>query len=596
MTQLSNQRRIDRKRLLWMAGAIVLAAAVLIALGGGGAFRGSRVDNTQPLFEVAEGPLTISVTESGTVQPTKKVVIKNEVEGTTTILYLIPEGTRVEKGELLVQLDASKLEDSKVDQEIRVHNAEAAFIAVQENLEVVRNKAQSDVDKAELTLRFAQGDLKNYEEGEYPNQVKELEARITLANEELQRAEDRLDWSRKLFEKKYLSESELKADELAANKAKLDLELAMNNLALLKDYTYKRTLDQRESDVKQAEMALERTRRSSSADVVQAEANLKARESEFTREQGKLEKSNDQIKKTRIEAPSAGVVVHATSAQGGFGPRMVQPLDEGQGVRERQELIHLLPSDTGFKVEGSIHESSLQMIIAGLPVRITVDALPGQSFSGKVVSIAPLPNAQSAFMNPDLKVYDTKIEIEGGRDVLRSGMTCKAEIIVEQYASATYVPVQSVVRVGGQPTVFLKNEHGIEQRHVEVGLDNNRMIRILSGLAPGENVLLNPPLEAAAAVTESYGQVESKPAGGKEPTAGAPPEPLPEAVGGKVSPPPESQPSASQQPATGDGPPRGGGENLTPEEQERLRERFESMSPEERQAMRERREQRQQTD
>jgi len=182
----------------------------------------------------------------------------------------------VKAGELLAQLDASNLQDGKVDQEIRVQNADAAAVSSRENLEVIRNQAQSDIDKAELDLKFAGEDLKNYKEGDYPNQVKEHEASVNLAQEELQRAQDTLHWSTILYQEKYLSESELKADQLAVNKSQLDLELAQSRLQLLKDYTYTRTLDERESDVKQAQMALERTKRKSAADVVQAEANAKA--------------------------------------------------------------------------------------------------------------------------------------------------------------------------------------------------------------------------------------------------------------------------------------------------------------------------------
>ena len=113
-------------------------------------------------FTVREGRLVINVTEAGTVKPRDQVVIKNQLEGRATILYLIPEGKRVTKGELLVELDASSLIDRKVDQQNSVDNAEALFIQSRENLEVVRNQAKSDVEKAELTLRFAKEDLQQY--------------------------------------------------------------------------------------------------------------------------------------------------------------------------------------------------------------------------------------------------------------------------------------------------------------------------------------------------------------------------------------------------------------------------------------------------
>jgi len=502
MTSENNTRA--RKRRTWLAAAVLIVAVV--AAAGLVRFRDRDTAEAGPAttYTVIRGPLTISVTEAGTIKPSAQQIIKSEIEGRTTILYLIEEGARVEKGDLLIELDASALQDGKLDQEISMRNAESAFIQSRENLEVVKNQAQSDVDQAELNHRFAKEDLTQYREGEYPNALKDYRARITLAEETLRRAEEKLKWSRVLLEEKYISESEYQADELEVKKAQLDLDLARNELALLTEYTYPRRIDELESQIKQTGMALERVRRKSSASVVQAEADLRAKELEFERQSEKLEKIEQQIAKARIEAPRDGLVIYATSTK--FSWRGDdEPLQEGQEVRERQELIHL-PTASTFIAEVSIHESSLEKIEAGLPVRITVDALQGREFEGQVTSIAPLPDPTSVFMNPDLKVYKTEIRIAGGGDVLRTGMTCQAEIVVARYDAAVYVPVQCVVRVNGRPSVFVVEEGEAQPRPVELGLDNNRMVHVLEGLTPGERVLLTPPLEQAGVAPEASGK------------------------------------------------------------------------------------------
>ena len=81
--------------------------------------------------------------------------------------------------------------------------------------------------------------------------------------------------------------------KLPEMKAKLDRELAKSNLALLENYTNKRKIDQLTSDIRQAEMALERDQRRASADVVQAEAQLRARDADFTRQKTKLKKLSE---------------------------------------------------------------------------------------------------------------------------------------------------------------------------------------------------------------------------------------------------------------------------------------------------------------
>ncbi|MEE8398316.1 MAG: efflux transporter periplasmic adaptor subunit, partial [Desulfobacterales bacterium] len=173
-------------------------------------------------FKVQQGPLTISVIESGTIQARERVIIKNEVEGMTSILSLVDEGKRVKKGDLLIELDASAKIDQKLNFEIQVQNANASFIQARENLAVVQNQVKSDLDISELNFAFAKQDLRKYTEGEYPNELKAAESDITLARAELLRSEEKLEWSKQLYGENYLSQTELQQDELTANRDKLE--------------------------------------------------------------------------------------------------------------------------------------------------------------------------------------------------------------------------------------------------------------------------------------------------------------------------------------------------------------------------------------
>ena len=455
--------------------------------------KGGSDSGTELFAKVTEGPLVINMTESGSIKPAEQINIKSSVEGRVSILYLVPEGQRVKKGDLLVELDSSSLQDNLVNQEITVQNAKASYIQAQENLEVVKNQAKADVEKAELDLRFAKEDLTKYKEGEYPKTLNELESKITLADEELTQAQNKLKWSKTLYEEKYLSETEFKSDELAKRRKELELETAKRNLRLLTDYTYKREIAQYESNVSQNTMALERIVRSAKANVVQAEAQLLAKELELNRQNAKMTKIKDQIEKSKIKAPADGLVIYATSNRGPFRGNS-EPLQEGQEVYERQELIALPTADT-FIAEIKVHETNLKKIFVGLPVRVRVDALPGQIFMGKVAKIAPLPDAQSIFMNPDLKLYNTVVSIDGGAGVLKSGMNCEAEVVIEQYEKAMKLPVQCVVREGGTPVVYVRKGDGVERREIEIGLDNNRLVRIISGLQVGDEVMVTPPMD-----------------------------------------------------------------------------------------------------
>jgi len=390
------------------------------------------------------------------------------------------------------------MDDDKIEQEIRTMNAEAAFVNAEQTLAVVKNQAISDVNVAELTLEFAIQDLEQYKIGQYPNDNTAAVNQIEIAEERLTRDEETLKWSKRLYEEKYISQTELQADQLTVSQAQNNLELATNDLKLLEDFTRKRQIKQLASDVEQAEMALFRAKAKAKADVVQAEAEFKANEQEYLREQAKLSKLMDQISKATLYAPSDGMVIYATTAKRGGWRDNREPLDEGVEVYERQELIYLPTADSTM-AEVDIHEASLEKVRVGLPALITVDALPGQRFVGTVGRISPLPDSASMWMNPDLKVYNSDVYLETESRDLRTGMSCKVDIIVAQYEDAVYVPVQAVIRVAGKPTVYVVNEDGsTEDRQVEIGLDNNRMIVIEKGLDVDEIVWLAPPLEEAS--------------------------------------------------------------------------------------------------
>jgi len=468
--------------------------AVVVFLLGWMLWPSESDESEDPFFEVQKGPLTININESGSIQSRERVIVKSEVEGRTTILWLIEEGVHVEEGDLLVELDASNLEDAKEEQQISVLNTEAAFIRSRETLEITRNQSGADISKAELDYRFAQLALTKYEEGEYPQELQSAEADITLAREELQRAGDKLAWSTKLADEGYITRMELQADELAERRARIDLELAEGKLEVLQAYTHVQRLEELKSDVDQKRLALERITLRASADMVQAEADLSARQSEHERQRERLEKLNQQILKCKIYAPAAGMVVYVSS---GGGRRSIdEPLREGQEVRERQDLIYL-PTAAAMMADVRIHESALRKVQLGQEARVTVDALPGRVFEGRVARIAVLPDSQHGWLNPDIKVYQTEVYLEGAGSELRPGMNCRADIIIEEYEDVLYVPLQSVIQENGQTVVYVPGSSGPEPRTVEVGMDNNRMIHILSGLDEGMRVLLSPPLRAS---------------------------------------------------------------------------------------------------
>jgi HlyD family secretion protein len=478
----------------WVALGLLVLILVISSLFPGNS---GETDGEQATFTVESGPLVIDISEAGTISAQEQTIIKNELPSSTTIIYLIPEGTKVKKGDLLVELDSHELQEQRFEQFLKVKRAEAAYTKAVENKAISINKASNDVETAELDLTFAIQDREKYEKGDYPKQLHEASAKIALAKEDLQRAEDQLKWSRVLYDDKFISSTELQADELAYKRASLDLELAEGDLEMLETYTHQRQTLELESAVKQARSALERKKRESNAELVKVDVDLEISVTDLDRQKEKLDEIDAYLKQTKLYAPSEGMVVYATSVRTGRWGRSDDPLAEGQAIRKHQELIYL-PATERAMATVKIHETNIDQVIEGMPARITVDAVPGRVFSGTITRIAPLADPTSVWLNPDLKVFDTRINIDGDGSALRNGMTCKVQIVIEQHDDVLAVPVQAVVREGKKSVVYLANGKGGEPRDVEVGMDNNRMVHILSGLKAGDEIMLTPPLSESS--------------------------------------------------------------------------------------------------
>ena len=96
----------SKKRSLILAGIVVCAAVAVFLLMRGKKNAGDDV----PTFTVAEGPLTIGVTSSGTIQSRDKEILKSELEGNNVVIWVIDEGVNVKAGDLLIQVDVGAIE------------------------------------------------------------------------------------------------------------------------------------------------------------------------------------------------------------------------------------------------------------------------------------------------------------------------------------------------------------------------------------------------------------------------------------------------------------------------------------------------------
>lgn len=550
----------QRKNSLKPLFVLILAAVVLAAWGWfAGWFRPENKAQIQGA-RVERGPLTISVLQRGNLAAKDATSIKSEIEGQTTILWLITEGTIVKPGDLLVELDASDLLDKKVAQDIAVQNAEAAYTKAQASFDIQESQNKSDIEAAERKLTFADIDRKKYLEGDFDQLQKAANEKIKLAESELAKAKNTFDWSKNLSERGFLTKSELDRDELDFQRAQITLEQATRNLDLLQRYDDPRRRTELDANYREAERGLERARLQAQSRLVDYEAARATSKSKLDLEKEKLTKYVDQIAKARIVAKDSGMVVYARSEGGG---RMGggDPIQEGTTVRERQEIL-TIPRTQGLIVEASVHESVLKRVTVGNRCKIRADAQSEREFEGTVRFVAPLADKNSWWANPNQRLYRTEISVTDPSPELRPGMSCSIDILADFIPDCLSVPLQAIILDKGKTTVFVVKGDRHEQREVTVGRSNDAKVEVLTGLVEAEEVLLAPPpgFTPQAPEETNKGASEATPPAAGMPAHGALPGAVTPPSGARGDEPAAGRvPSTSQEPGAGAAPAQNGG-------------------------------------
>jgi multidrug efflux pump subunit AcrA (membrane-fusion protein) len=438
----------------------LVALAILTVLGGGAVYyltRGSSDKEEKPLTAVAEiKPFEFVVVEQGEVESSENVEVKCEVKGfngSTALLWVIPEGTQVKEGDLLVTLDASSLEQQKLQQEVLTNTAKALVVQSQ------------NLYEAALIAR------EEYLEGIFKQEEQLIQSEIFQAEENLRRAQIAGRTGAKLADRGLATPQQMEAEKFAVEKARLELDSAQTRLRGLQEYTKTKMLKTLESDI--------------ATQKAKWDSDLKS----YEIEQQKLKDILDQIAKCEIRSPRDGQVVYANVVSSrGNSEFIVEP---GAMVREQQAIIRL-PNPNKMQVKAKINESQITSIRPGMPAKVNIDAFDSEEpLSGVVSKVNEYPEASSWFSSP-IKQYLTYIQITNPPKDIRPGLTAEVSIQVEKRPEALLAPVQTIYDHFGTTYCLVYEDGKFEAREIEIGSANDKFIVIESGLEAKQNIVMNP--------------------------------------------------------------------------------------------------------
>src|SRR5262249_18693848 len=181
----------------------------------------------------------------------KQTEIYCEVKGGVTILYLVPEGTQVNAGDLLVRLDASTLENDLTAQRIKWEQANAAFIQAEKTKEIQISLNASTEEKAKADLEIATLDLEKYKSGDYQLKIDQASSDVTLAESAMKNAKQKLADTKELYDLEFAAKLDLDGDQLAYDAAEIKVKMAKETVDVLSTFEKKRQTRQLQSVVDQ---------------------------------------------------------------------------------------------------------------------------------------------------------------------------------------------------------------------------------------------------------------------------------------------------------------------------------------------------------
>ncbi|MBX7103257.1 MAG: hypothetical protein K1X57_04210 [Gemmataceae bacterium] len=533
--------------------AILAGIAFLAVTGGVGSYAYLNRVRTQRndliVHKIRREPLALTVVERGTLESADNRDVVCRVKAGTkasnlTIKWVIDDGTLVKHGQLLVEIDDSALQDQLKAQKITLDTARANRVQAEENYKIVVSQTESDIESARVAVELAMIDLKKYEEGDYQQARKDVENKILLARSDVEQQRERVAYTERMAKMKYLSLAQLQSEQSKYQGYEVQLLKVLEEQRVLEDYTKGRTLLDMKNKVEEAKRALDRQKKQATAKLAQAEAERLTKRSIYDQEEDKYEDIVEQINNCRIYAPQDGLVVYYVSEQSRWGSGSSQsivavgePVKEGQRLMRIPDLRRMLVNTkvheamvsrvrgevwqhTGFTdtvrasllcmtdpinrvtamhalsdLKDRFHELDHRKTQEGQRATVRIDAFPDRVLGGHVRSVATVASQQD-WMSADVKVYQTLVGIDESVDGLKPGMSAEVTIQIEGSAEDVLaLPLQAIVggaELGPYRKCFVRTPEGPKEREIVVGLANDKMAEIRSGLEEGDEVILNP--------------------------------------------------------------------------------------------------------
>lgn len=431
----------------WLARALALLAifavvtiVVLLRLAP------SSDSGPRLTYTIRRGDLVVTVIEQGTLESSNNTEVKCKIRGKSTVTWVIEGGTLVEPGDQLVTMDTKRIEEAIGTHSTDAYVAKATF-----------ERTKADLARAEIAIIA-------YEEGTLVIEQNELDKRFDLAVSNHEAALTVLKHSEAMFRRGYVSKYERDSNRFAVEETELELKIRQNAIDVLENYTSK----------------MEKVTLNGSLESLQSK--FQADKAGLAMDEGRRDRAIEELQYCVVTAERSGLVIYPSAAAWKETPDIA----EGALVRHDQVLL-LMPDLSKMQIKVGIHEALVDRVKIGQSAKVT---LPDYSLEGEVITVANVARP-AGWWTGNMVKYDTVIKLPP-TEGLRPGMSAEVEVVLAEHKDVIMVPVSAVVETEKQTLCWVKTGEDIERRVLKLGDSNDVFIVAKSGLAEGDEVVLNP--------------------------------------------------------------------------------------------------------
>ena len=298
--------------------------------------------------------------------------------------------------------------------------------------------------------------------------------------EDLQRVQTELDQAKKELEKT-TAQTDLTRQEIEVR-----LATAENNYAKLKLKQRVGGIGEKINDVMLDELAVEQARREVEALRERLEWHKKSSEATYniiggkkTRAENKVNEIKEGLDRFAVKSDRDGVVIYKTKWNN-------ERFKVGETVWSGQSVLEIPNLDT-IIAGAYVPEVDLGKVKIGQRAEITIDAFPGQSYSGVVKGLGRLVRPKS--WDIPNKILDVEVALDKlDTSLMRPAMSIKAKIETASVADCLAVPLKAVHTTAEGATVKVRVDKGWREQAVKLGESNGMEVIIAEGLKAGDRI------------------------------------------------------------------------------------------------------------